>query len=287
MRQRQAHDRVARLAAARGRRTRWPARPRAAARWRARRRTAPWRGRSRAARSRRRARSRRSSACPDSPRRTCSSARCPGTRGPPRGTKFSDAIISSVRCWRSSSPTDRLGDLGIDVGQRALEVVGLQVGHPRTVATASGRRPPAAQHRSRCRSVLVRAQVDHRRRRAGQLAAVEHEIGPARGCPPGRRRAAARRPRRRGWPSSGARGRATAASGGTSGTRRPSVPGSGPQASGKRPAGLGSSSVTPPGRGASSARVRRGPGSGSAASAASRSKNITAAGLSGGRPLSA
>ena len=103
VRQREAHDRVARLQQRVVDGRRWPARPRAAGRWRARRRTAPSRGRSRAARSRRRARSRRSSACPDSPRRTCSSARCPGTRGSPAGTKFSDAIISSVRCWRSSS----------------------------------------------------------------------------------------------------------------------------------------------------------------------------------------
>ena len=45
------------------RRQRWPGRPRAAARWRARPRTAPWPGRWRAARPRPRARSRRSSAC--------------------------------------------------------------------------------------------------------------------------------------------------------------------------------------------------------------------------------
>ena len=51
------------------------ARPRAAARSRARRRRAPSPARSRAARSRRRPRSRRSSACRGSPPRTCSSAR--------------------------------------------------------------------------------------------------------------------------------------------------------------------------------------------------------------------
>ena len=48
-----------------------PARRSAAARWRARRRTAAWRGRSPAARPRPRLRSRRSSACPAAPRRTC------------------------------------------------------------------------------------------------------------------------------------------------------------------------------------------------------------------------
>ena len=49
--------------------------------------------------------------------------------------------------------------------------------------------------------------------------------------------------------------------------------------------GLVSSTVTPPGsRRSSAARVRR-PRSGSAASARSRRKNITAAGLSGGLPL--
>ena len=68
-----------------------------------------------------------------------------------------------------------------------------------------------------------------------------------------------------------------------SGTRRPSVPA--PPASGKR--SLGTSSVTAPGSSrAISARVRA-VSSGSAESACTRSKNITAAGLSGGRPLSA
>ena len=68
-------------AAARGRRPCSPGRPRAAGRSRARRRTAPSPGRSRAARSRRRPRSRRSSACPGSPRRTCSSAPIRRPRG--------------------------------------------------------------------------------------------------------------------------------------------------------------------------------------------------------------
>ena len=71
----QREDRVAGLQQPRSRRPCSPARRRAAGRSRARRRRAPSRGRSRAARSRRRPRSRRSSACPGSPRRTCSSAR--------------------------------------------------------------------------------------------------------------------------------------------------------------------------------------------------------------------
>ena len=76
-------------------------------RWRARRRTAPWRGRSPAARRRRPPRSRRSSGGRGSPRRTCWSAPSRPRRAPPAGTKFSEAIISSVPCWRRSSPRAR------------------------------------------------------------------------------------------------------------------------------------------------------------------------------------
>ena len=66
----------------------------AAARWRARRRTAPWRARWPATRRRRRTRSRRSSACPGSPRRTCSCSTEPAASSTARLTKFSDAISS-------------------------------------------------------------------------------------------------------------------------------------------------------------------------------------------------
>ena len=72
--EREPEHAVARARAPRSRRPCSPARPRAAARSRARRRTAPSRASARAPRSRRRPRSRRSSACRDSPRRTCSSA---------------------------------------------------------------------------------------------------------------------------------------------------------------------------------------------------------------------
>ncbi len=45
------------------------------------------------------------------------------------GTKFSEAIISSVHCWRRSSRSSTCGDLRIDLGQGGvLEVVG-QLGH--------------------------------------------------------------------------------------------------------------------------------------------------------------
>ena len=74
VRELEREDRVARLQAPPCTRPCSSARLRAAGRSRARRRTAPWRGRSPSARSRRRPRSRRSSAGPDSPRRTCSSA---------------------------------------------------------------------------------------------------------------------------------------------------------------------------------------------------------------------
>ena len=63
----------------------WPARRRAAGRWRARRRTAPWPGRSPAARRRRPPRSRRSSGGRGSPRRTCWSAPSRPRRAPPAG----------------------------------------------------------------------------------------------------------------------------------------------------------------------------------------------------------
>jgi hypothetical protein len=36
---------------------------------------------------------------------------------------------------------DRLGDLGVDIGQRAVEVVGRQLGHARERITASGTAP--------------------------------------------------------------------------------------------------------------------------------------------------
>ena len=112
------HQRVPRRAAAPGRRPCWPARRRAAARSRARRRTAPWRDRSRAARRCRRTRSRRSSGGRDSPRRTCWSAPCPGTRAPQRGrssrTRSSRASAVGARA-RAPAPRrsrDRLRRAG-------------------------------------------------------------------------------------------------------------------------------------------------------------------------------
>ena len=85
-------------------------------------------------------------------------------------------------------------------------------------------------------------------------------------------------------------GQRTAASGASGpsrrGTRRPSTSGSGPHASGKWRAGLGTSSVRAPGsRRSTAARVEAGR-SGSEERASSSEKNITAAGLSGRRPLS-
>ena len=151
---------------------------------------------------------------------------------------------------------DRLGDLGIDVGQRALEVVRLQLGHPRTVPTASSGNGPLPHDRPGAVR-LVAAQVDHGRRRARQRRRRRARGRRPRGsragtsCEPPRVGAAGvvggalqhRRARRRRAPA----GR---------GTRSPSVSGSGPQASGKRRCGLGSSSVTPPGSSPSSARAQ-------------------------------
>ena len=79
-----------------------------------------WRARSPATRRRRRTRSRRSSACPDSPRRTCSSAPSRRLRESRWLTKFSDAISSSPSAWRVVSLRMARGDLGIGVGERAL-----------------------------------------------------------------------------------------------------------------------------------------------------------------------
>ena len=54
------------------------------------------------------------------------------------GTKFSEAIISRVRCWRCSSRVEDGGDLGVDLGQRrGLEVLG-QIAH-REPTIATGR----------------------------------------------------------------------------------------------------------------------------------------------------
>ena len=75
----------------------------AAGRWRSCSRTAWSRARSRASRRRRRTGSRRSSACPDSPRRTCWSAPSPAPRAPRALTMFSEAISSISSRWRPSS----------------------------------------------------------------------------------------------------------------------------------------------------------------------------------------
>ena len=151
--------------------------------------------------------------------------------------------------------TEGLGDLGVDIGERALEEVGRQIGHrPRTVATASAATAPLPQRparrpppRSARRSITVDGVP-------GQLAAVEDEVGAVADAPPGRRRAAARRRPPERFAELCRTGSGDRRRSGPPGTRRPSVAGSGPQASGQRRRGLGSSSVTPPG---SSARERR------------------------------
>ena len=161
---------------------------------------------------------------------------------------------------------DGLGHLGVDLGKGTVEVVGLQRGHavdgsesggpvsmrPRDAyrrgrfdGAPRGLRPPAPR---RLPGATIRhsgdADVDHRRRHAGQLATVEHEVGA---------RADGRRhlveAARVGAAGAGSRWTAAPArpTGARNGTRRPSVSGSVVQASGKRRSGLGSSSVTPPG----------------------------------------
>jgi hypothetical protein len=82
-------------------------------------------------------------------------------------------------------------------------------------------------------------------------------------------------------------GSRTPASAGTLTTLSPSVSGSARQASSKRCLGFRKSAVTGPGISAASARRVFEPSSGSASSADSSSKNMTAADLSGGLPLSA
>ena len=154
----------------------------------------------------------------------------------------------------------------------------------RGVESRSGTRPAQHGPRRRARSARRSTTVDGV---PGQLAAVEHEVGAARGSPPGRRRAAARRARRRALAralqhrASARAGRAPASVGHAQAERARVRP------AGQREArrGFGSSSVTPPGSSRSSSARVRGPSSGSAASASSRSKNITAAGLSGAAAL--
>ena len=41
-----------------------------------------------------------------------------------RGTKFSEAIISSVPLLALELAAQRVGDLGVDLGERTVEVVG-------------------------------------------------------------------------------------------------------------------------------------------------------------------
>ena len=97
---------------------------------------------------------------------------------------------------------DGLGDLRVDLGERALEVVGLEFGHVRHGTNGGGRRDEC-QLDSLCgrrddiraasamvrgghgalaedrplAGLLVAAEVDHGRRRAGQLAGVDDEVG--------------------------------------------------------------------------------------------------------------
>ncbi len=139
---------------------------RAAGRWRARRRTAPWRGRSRAARRCRRTRSRRSSARRDSPRRTCWLARCPAHSSTARGTKFSEAISSSVSCWRSSSSASTSAIWGsTSASGRRGEVGGWFFGHRLTSLSARARlaagctRPGAGSASCRCVSSSLRSTI--------------------------------------------------------------------------------------------------------------------------------
>ena len=75
--------------------------------------------RSPAPRRRPRTRSRRSSACRDSPRRTCWSAPSRRPRAPRWLTKFSEAISSRPLFWRCRSWPMALGDLGVGLGERA------------------------------------------------------------------------------------------------------------------------------------------------------------------------
>ena len=96
-----------------------------------------------------------------------------------------------------------------------------------------------------------RAQVDDRRGRAGQLAAVEHEVGLARiasGTSSSRRASGPPARFALDWSTGQRTASSAATAGGSAGTRRPSVVGSAAHASGNRRAGLGSSSVSRPGQ---------------------------------------
>ena len=120
----------------------------------------------------------------------------------------------------------------------------------------------------------VVAQVDHRRGRAGQLAAVEHEVGAVAQVARARPRARARRARRRGWrwtaAAGAARRRAPRAAGQPRHAQAERATGPAAQArAGSARSRLGSSSVTAPGSSASSAARSRRSSSGSAPSARS------------------
>ena len=161
--------------------------------------------------------------------------------------------------------------------------------HPLSArATASSGTAPARAIDQRA-VALPGAQVDDGRRRARQLAAVEDEVGGARGCARARRRAARvrRRPRRSrstAAPASAPR-RAARARRATRARAGRASPGRARRRAGSGGAGWAAAASR---RRAAAPRARarvRGPSSGSAASASSRSKNITAAGLSGRRRL--
>ena len=113
------------------------------------------------------------------------------------GTKFSEAISSSVLCWRSSSTASASRDRGIDLGERAREVVGRKVvAHSREPtsarAIAAARARALRARRARRPRASKRAQVDDGRGGPGQLAAVELEVDAG----ADRRRHLAERPRR-------------------------------------------------------------------------------------------
>src|SRR6185295_13094133 len=130
--------------------------------------------------------------------------------------------------------TDRVGDLRVDVGQRAIEEVGGELGHdPRTVATDRASTTPVRG------SVQVPSASYARR-------SITVDGVPGSSPPSSTRSAPSRMPagtsasRRASAPPDRfaelcRTGTDTPRSSGTSGTRSPSVAGSGPHASGQRP----------------------------------------------------
>ena len=146
-------------------------------------------------------------------------------------------------------------------------------------------------HRSLAQDARLGAgAVDHGRRRAGQLAGVEHRGDAGADLGRARRRAGSapgRRPGSRSWPRPRRRAEHGRGVADEHGTRTPIVSGRAPVSQRKRRrAGSGARACTAPGSSARAIRPLRPRSSGTHSKSSSRSRATSAIGLSGSRPLS-